>query len=227
MRISNFKLGVAVPLSFPLVHAAFFDSFVTMKKPEWLYFRASNGPIEELRNQIVRDARAASCSHLLFMDTDQVYHPETIPRLLAHNLPVVGALVYRRYPPFDPLMYRGKINEYQTIRDWEPDSLVEVDATGTGCILYQMSVFDALPDPWFHFRQTIKDGTERTVGEDIGFCSDLKAAGFKIFVDTSVPAGHLTMLEVTEGTWKLYRRMKEAELKANSVEHHVLKTEKT
>ena len=225
MRISNQRLGVGVPMSWTHVHAAFFDSFVTMRKPEWLYFRASNGPIEELRNQIVRDARAASCSHLLLMDTDQTYHPDTIPRLLAHNLPVVGALVYRRYPPFDPLMYRGKINHYRTVTEWEPDSLVEVDATGTGCILYRMDVFDALPDPWFTFRKTVHDGQEKVVGEDVGFCSDLKAAGFKIFVDTSVPAGHLTHMEVTEGTWKLYRKMKEAEAKANSVEHNVLKTE--
>lgn len=222
MRISNFKLGVAIPLSFHYVHSAFFDSFLMMEKPEWLFFRASNGPLEEMRNNIVRNAKTAACSHLLMMDTDQVYPPDTIKRMLSHNLPVVGALVFRRYPPFDPLMLKGQLNGYQTIDSWEPGSLVEVDATGTGCILYNMEVFDKIPEPWFKFRM---DENEHQIGEDIGFCSELRNAGYKIYVDTAVEVDHLSMLAIGEGTWKLYRRMKEAEAKANEIKDGIMRTE--
>jgi len=44
----------------------------------------------------------------------------------------------------------------------------------------------------------------RQVGEDIGFCADAKAAGFKIFVDTSVEIAHLTQFQVTMGTYELF-----------------------
>jgi hypothetical protein len=147
------------------------------------------------------------CSHLLMMDTDQVYHPKTLTRLLQHNLPVVGALVHRRYPPFDPLMYRGKLNAYDTIYDYEDGELVEVDATGTGCLLINMDVFDNLPEPWFKFVERPKE-EGGLIGEDIWFCNLLKGAGFKIYVDTSVPAGHLSTLSVTTETYKLYKNMK-------------------
>ena len=221
MKISNIKLGIGIPLNFPMVPGAFFDSFICMEKPPFVYLRSSAGPIEEMRNNIVRDALQSGCSHVIMMDTDQVYHPETITRLLAHRLPVVGCLVYRRYVPFDPLMLKGSISQYQTISEWEPDSLVEVDATGTGCIMYETSVFRRMPEPWFHFRKT-SDGAP--VGEDIGFCSDLRAAGYKIFVDTSIVAGHLSSMQITEGTWKLYRHVKEVEARTHEIEHGVSKT---
>jgi hypothetical protein len=224
LRISNFKLGIGVPLSFQMVPSAFFDSFIAMDKPPYVYFRTSNGPVDDMRNSIVRDALAEGCSHLIMMDTDQVYHPDTIPRLLAHKLPVVGCLVYRRYPPFDPLMLRGKINEYETISEWEPESLVEVDATGTGCLMFDMSIFRDVPAPWFKFKKNVGG---KVIGEDIGFCSDLRDSGYRIFVDTSIPAGHLSQMQVTDGTWKLYRRLSEIRNAEQKVEHGILATELT
>ncbi len=218
MRVSNFKLGIGVPLSFHLIPSAFFDSFITMPKPDYHYYRASHGNIDAMRNEIVTQALKANCTHLMMMDTDQVYHPDTITRLLSHKLPVVGALVYRRYPPFDPLMLKGEIGKYQTISEWEPDSLVEVDATGTGCLLFEMEVFKKLPSPWFYFR----NHDTGVVGEDIGFCSDLKKAGYQIFVDTSIAAGHLSQMQITEGTWKLYRGLSKVNAEIE-MEHGIIK----
>lgn len=221
MKISNFKLGVGLPLSYHMVPSAFFESFVAMVKPPFIFYRTSNGNIDEMRNNIVHDALADGCTHVIMMDTDQCYHTDTIPRLLSHKLPIVGCLVYRRYPPFDPLMLKGKINEYENITEWEKDSLVEVDATGTGCLMIDTQVFKKMQAPWFRFRKI--DG--KVVGEDIGFCSDLRDAGYRIFVDTSIPAGHLSQMQITDGTWKLYRKLVEAETNAHKVEHGVLTTE--
>jgi hypothetical protein len=220
VRISNFSLGIGVPLSHHMIPSDFFDSFISLEKPPFIYLRTSNGPIDEMRNNIVRGAMENRCTHLIMMDTDQCYHPRTITRLLSHQLPVVGALVYRRYPPFDPLMLKGEINRYQNIMEWEPESLVEVDATGTGCIMFDMQVFRNMPAPWFRMRRDPQ--TWQVVGEDIGFCSDLRAAGYKIFVDTSVPAGHLSQIQVTDGMWKLWRKLSDAKANALKVNHGVL-----
>jgi hypothetical protein len=217
MRISNFSLGIGMPLSHHMIPSAFFDSFISMEKPtSFLYLRTSNGPIEEMRNNLVREALRQNCTSLLMCDTDQVYHPKTITRLLSHKLPIVGVMVNRRYPPFDPLMLKGELGKYQNITEWEPGSLVEVSATGTGCLMFDMQVFRKMPAPWF--RRRTHNGLD--VGEDIGFCSDLKSAGYKIFVDTSVPAGHLSQMQITESWWRLYRKLSEAN--AHSVEHGVL-----
>lgn len=208
LKPSNHKLGIGIPLSFPMVPAAFFHSFIMMERPKFVYLSASNGPVDEMRNRLVEQAQASGCSHLIMMDTDMIYHKKTITRLLSLRLPVVGALCYRRYPPFDPIMYRGKINEYEGITEWEKDGLVEVDATGTGCIMFDMRVFDRIDPPWFRFEQNPDQEVGGVIGEDIGFCSRLREVGYQIFVDTSVPAGHLTWMEINESSWRLYKGLK-------------------
>lgn len=221
MKVSNFKLGIGVPLNFDAVPSAFFDSFITLEKPDYTYLRSSAGPIEAMRNEIVQQALATRCTHLIMMDSDQEYHVKTITRLLSHRLPVVGCLVYRRYPPFDPLMLRGTIGNLQTVRVWEPNSLVEVDITGTGCLMFETRVFRELLYPWFRFRR----GTFGiTIGEDFGMCLDLRERGYKIYVDTSIPAGHLTKMVVNEGTWKLVNLIAQTEKRVvPEVEHGFIK----
>lgn len=205
---TTFRLGIGIPLSFPWVPSSFFHSFVMMDRPEFIFLHAENGPISGLRNNLVQKALAEGCTHLIMMDVDQVYHPKTITRLLSHRLPVVGALVHRRYPPFDSLMLKmveidEHFNGYESINEWEDGSLVEVDATGGGCVMFDMEVFKKLPYPWFRDDKQPNPDLP-PIGEDISLCQDLKAAGYKIFVDTSVPAGHLTTMVVTSATARLF-----------------------
>lgn len=219
MRVSNFRLGIGVPCNFPMISAPMFDSFITMEKPDYLYLRAFDGKIENMRNQIGLEALQARCTHVWMGDADQVYPSDTLTRLLAHRLPIVGCRIYRRYPPFDPLLMRGTIGGYIPIPEEElPSSgLVEVDATGTGCLLINTEILRTLPYPWFRFRRA---GDGSPVGEDFGFCADAKAHGYRIFVDAGIIVGHLTQLVVNDGTHKLFKRVKEAELKAmQPVEH--------
>ena len=105
-----------------------------------------------------------------------------------------------------------KTNVYESIDEWEPGELVEVDATGTGCIMFDMDIFRKMPRPWFNSCYN-PDGSP--IGEDFGFCQCLKAAGYRIFVDTSVPAGHLTTMIVNTATNKLYRAMKASQEQKN------------
>ena len=211
MNVSNLRLAIGIPLTFPWVPSSFFHSFIQMEKPDFTYiYEDSTGPIHALRNSIVEKALQAGATKLLMCDIDQVYHPKTVTKLLAHRLPIVGALVHRRYMPFDSLMMKiVPINEMtdglKSIDEWEEDELVEVDATGTGCIMYDMDVFRKMPKPWYK--------SVRGTGEDFGFCQDLKKAGYKIFVDTSVPAGHLATMVINTATSRLYRSMKTAQQK--------------
>jgi hypothetical protein len=220
LQISNFRLGLGIPLSFPFVPSAFFDSFVNLDKGEFIFLRSANGPLDSLRNSIVEGAIEAGCSHLIMMDTDMTYPIDVITKLLSHKLPVVGALCYRRYPPFDPLMYRGEINNFFTIEDWVNGDLVEVDATGTGCLLCDMEVYYKIKPPWFEFPNNPDPNISGVVGEDIWFCKKLKDAGYKIFVDTEVSAGHLSTLEVTHQTFLLYRAMKEQKIKLTDIDNN-------
>lgn len=208
--INNLKLAIGIPCSFPHVPISFVYSLLMMERPDFVLIHADNGGIDALRNDIVQKAQAAGANKLLMLDTDQVYPVDTVTRLLSHNVPVVGAVVHRRYPPFDPIMLKQSDMGWEDITDFKYGDLVEVDATGGACVLIDMQVFKKLPYPWFKFRKQ-ENGT--TMGEDIGFCLDAKKAGYKIYVDTAVEVEHLTTMSVNKNTNRLYNKLKEMRFK--------------
>ena len=229
-RISNYKIAIGLPVTWSMVSTPFFLTFLVMEKPECILLYQTNGQLDDLRNGIVRDAQANACTHLAMMDTDQVYPLDTITKLLRHNLPVVGALVHRRYPPFDALMFRGKINSFARVEEWDKDSLVKVDATGTGCLLIRMDVFDKIKEPWFKFMPNPDSNVGGIVGEDFYFCNKVREADIPIYVDTSVEVAHLsTNLAVTGETRKLYsymKKIKEEEESKDAMMNQVHETDK-
>lgn len=208
-RRKDFKLGIGLPHTDKTVASYFFDSWVAMDKPDFIYMRPPYTGyigIDKARNALVLDAFTSGCSHLLMMDTDQIYPPDTIPKLLSHGVDVIGGVVHRRYIPFDPIVYRGGIGEYVHVPDNEAYSgkLIEVDATGCGCILYNMEVFTKIQPPWFEIYQL---ETGKDVGEDIGFCAKLREAGFRIFVDTSIEIEHMSVMGVTRHMYEWYKKV--------------------
>jgi len=214
VKISNQKLAIGIPCTFPLIPDGFFYSYALMEKPEHVFIHADNGPIDTLRNDIVKKALMAGATRLIMLDVDMIYHPQTITRLLSHKLPVVGGLTFRRYPPFDALMLKVKpinehVNGYESVEEWGKNELIEVDATGAGCLMFDMEIFKKMPRPWFRFQKQEETGS--VIGEDIGFCQELKAAGYRIFVDTSIPSDHLTRIAVNEATHRLYTACKSAQ----------------
>ena len=132
--------------------------------------------------------------YLLMLDTDQVYPPETLMKLMSNDVDVCGVRVHRRWMPFDPIFLRGDIGKYESVPDKEMYSgdLIDVDATGSGCLLFNMEVFEKVPFPWF--KLDIQDGNP--VGEDIYFCSKARKNNVRICVDTAIEVGHLTTIEV-------------------------------
>jgi len=198
------KLAIGVPLSWTHAPADFTFSLQMLKKPPGTEIvRASSGPIDEMRNLIVLRALEMDCTHVLFLDADMTFPEDTIFRLLSHGLPIVGGLMFKRRPPFDPLVMVGERHRLQVLYDYKP-GLNRVTATGTGCLLIDSRVFDDVPYPWFRFGTT-DDGAP--IGEDVGFCYAAQDAGYPIYVDADVKTEHLTTLRVGEDTHKIFRAL--------------------
>lgn len=209
----HFTLCIGFPIIDKSVHVDFMVSFLAMNKPDYtlLVPKFNVGEFQKdiaaVRNNLVEQAQLDGGSHLLMLDTDQVYRDSNmIDKMLAHKSPVVSAPVHRRYPPFDAILLRGEIGKYKYISDDEVYSgdLIDIDATGTGCIMFDMSLFDDLQEPYFEI--TMKNG--RVVGEDIGICHKLRSKGIPIRADTSIEIGHLTQFEVNRKTYEMFSALK-------------------
>ena len=205
--LSKVKLGIALPNTQDTYPSEFVDSFCAITKPSHLYLKPTGGgPIDAVRNDLVFKALACECTHIWMTDTDQVYPQDVLMKLLEHDKDIVAAKVHRRGPPYDPILLRGGLDNFDTVPDdeWSKDggSLIEVDATGFGSVLINMSVFDSMPKPWFDFN--LYDYND-PVGEDIGFYVKARGAGFRVWVDCSIKIGHLVRMTISEESYFAYK----------------------
>ena len=206
------KYAIGFPTTEEKLHKQFVWTFIAMEKPDYTLLLPSfpSMNIAALRNDLVTQAIVDECDYLIMMDTDQIYPLDTVTKLLSHRKEIVGARVHRRYPPFDAILNRGTVSQYHHVPDEEVYSgkLIEVDATGCGCLCIDMRVFEKLEEPWF---LETKGDDGNTIGEDIYFCANARDKGVSIFVDTSIDVGHISTMVVNESTYRLYKQIKNYE----------------
>lgn len=154
------------------------------------------GPLIAMaRNLLVRDFLATDMEFLWMVDTDIVFIPNTLRRLVEHDLPLVSALYYTfKNNGKVPAMFTvGDNHEFPAIMEWDEGELIPADATGAGCLLVHREVFEKIQKDnngqFCWFRETVFD--DRDIGEDLSFSTRVRAAGYPIFVDTSVQVAHV------------------------------------
>lgn len=223
------KLAIAVPLTDDKVYNQFLFSFVKViteysislvnagKQINFdIIFPDFPCQVDSARNNLVQQAFHLGSTHILMIDSDQIYKTDNmIEKMLAHDCPVLGSKVHRRYMPYDPLLLRGEIGKLYQVPDKEIrdddgkfNESLSVEYTGTGCIIYDMKIFnDMIPGKMFEF--TTGDQGQ-TVGEDIGMCDKLKKLDIPIIVDCSIDIGHISLLSVDWGTHKLFTKIMKA-----------------
>jgi GT2 family glycosyltransferase len=141
---------------------------------------------------------------ILWMDTDQVYPPEYIEMMLAHDEPVVTALNVSRYHPFEFTAYRitgeNRFGDV-TVPMFESmappnEKLFECDMTGTGALMVDPNILDKIELPYFKDVYD-SEGCVRHLCDDFYFCWQLHKAGIKIVVDQSIMVKHIAKMLVS------------------------------
>jgi len=126
-------------------------------------------------------------------DDDHVFAPDTLLKLLDHNVDVVVPIYAQRQPPFRPCIYKEELDSGAfVIFSWPElegkNGLIPVASAGAGGIVIKRHVLEALKDPWFERRGLI--------GEDHLFLKKCREAGFGVYCALDTPLGHLTPVEV-------------------------------
>lgn len=174
------------------VHALFAQSLINLQRrsPDVRWLVSFGTILPNLRSELVMGAFNISASHVLFIDSDMVFPPDTVQRLLSHDLDIVAANCIQR----QRLRWTAR-KDQREVESLDRVGLEEVTTVGFGVTLIKTSVFNKLQVPWF---DTPWDGA-RHMGEDIYFCQLANHGGYKIFIDhdLSQEVGHVGTKQFT------------------------------
>lgn len=181
------------------------------------YFIVSSSMLTESRHRLVAEALNWGADYMLWCDADHAFPADSLCRLWARNVQVVGANYARRCKPTAPTAAKIVTDEegqdhknlvYTTMEKAHDDVLEEVSHLGFGLCLIRMDVFDQLQLkaeeegkgtflPLFMFTPT--DNFKGMIGEDVYFFKKLRDAGVKVYCDHGV-SWHVTHIMKTQVT---------------------------
>jgi hypothetical protein len=208
------KIVLFVPMvaALPFADEVFFN-FMEIAQGGVPFFKLPYSIPDVARNKAAQALRESEFTHVLMLDTDHP-HPFDIVQRLARRVIedptrlIVAAMAFRRGEPYDPMAWVHKEDGfYYTIDDWEHGSIFECDVVATPAMLIHRDVFETVKYPWFFYEYLPEytDGMRPT--EDLGFCRKARAAGIKIYCDSSVITPHMRAVKVDEKTWETWKQM--------------------
>lgn len=183
------RVGIAVPLvalkAKPLISLA---SALCTTNAQMSLLVTEGAYIPYNRILLVELAREWKCTHIFFMDHDQVFAEDTVTRLLAHDKDIVAAPYnMKQYPLQTTVILLDKNGKR---RNKLPKKMFTCEALGCGCMLVKMEVFDKIQFPWFQIY--INPETRKLeMSEDVWFCNQARQAGYEIFCDPTIKVGHV------------------------------------
>lgn len=198
------KIFIAVPTAEFARQAIFYDFFNMMRKPEGTIVAFSHGqsPARN-RNVLIEQALIHDCSHILFIDDDLTFAPDTLTRLLAHDKDIVAGYYLMRSYPHNPILFAEALEDGRCRTMFPSDNvepgLVRMVATGLGCALIKTDIFRKMEKPWIRLGELEKDHWS----DDIGFFRRvrLELPDIEMWCDLSITCGHMAVAAI----WPVYQ----------------------
>jgi glycosyltransferase involved in cell wall biosynthesis len=140
--------------------------------------------IHDARNHIIEEAYKGDFDAILFIDSDMVFEPDTLERLIHNDKDVCGVLYQSRTNGLQNVFSLCNYSEkFDRLKLSKNSGIVSVGAVGAGILFIKKVVLDKVRSPWFFY--------ESGVGEDCNFCKLAGLAGFNVYVDTDLEVGHI------------------------------------
>jgi len=184
------KVLIAIPTSREIdIQCA--ASLIGMKRKGKIgVFAPQSYSIDASRNLIVEHALKIGYDYILWVDSDMILPKNTLLKLLADGKDIVsGVYSYKLIHADTAVAKRFVKEEDDTYEDVplkeirETKELMQIDGVGFGCVLTKADVFRKIEPPWFVY--------DKDLGEDIYFCRKAQKAGFEIFLNPQIKAGHI------------------------------------
>lgn len=157
----------------------------------WLWSMGQGSNIVDLRNKVAGgDPKGgkyqlphgqSEYSHQVWIDSDQVWSPDDIFRLIDHDLDIVSGCILTTDGDFALHRNGERLKMISS-------GLFEVESCGFGFVVIKREAFKKIEYPWFRMLPGKKGLGDDS--EDVSFCRKAKKAGFKIMADGDVRIGH-------------------------------------
>jgi hypothetical protein len=108
---------------------------------ELVLLNAEGSMISSSRNVLVEAALTHGCDYLFWIDTDMVFPPDALVRLLARRKDIIAANYNKKRSPYDPI---GQLEDPPNV---ETDGLQEALALPSGMMLVKADVYRKLGWP--------------------------------------------------------------------------------
>jgi len=192
------KIHIAILLThtFEYMNSNFVD-FLLGLRSQYAYtlMRSNVLPIDKNRTQLVSlSLKNPAVTHCLFIDTDVIPDDKNfLDIMVSYDLSIIGLLCTKKCPPYEPILWKHDAPEEEKKNGFWVGGLgkglVEVDATGTGCLLVKREVFEVMKEPYFKFISSYDDNIFQS--EDVYFLNKAQSRGYKVYVDTEHTCTHL------------------------------------
>ena len=148
-----------------------------------LFFDASTILINQ-RESLIKQAIEVGSEWVLWLDSDMMFPPSVLMRLLAHNEDLVGCNYMKRSYPFKTVAFTDTSDWENWIPIQYSNELVEAEAVGMGCVLMKTALFKELQKPYFEY--TYQPKTEDWGGEDFTLFKKFNKLGYKLKIDMNL-----------------------------------------
>lgn len=188
------KTLVAVPCM-DTVDAMFAQSLARLERAGDVLIEFEMGSLINFsRDKLAGKALGAGADYILWLDSDMVFEPDLLIRLMAdiRGRDLVTGIYHYRKPPYRPVIWEQfrhqdangekAINQYL---DYPKDRLFKVEACGFGGCLMRTSMIEPIVARFQALFEPLK-----ACGEDMSFCSRATACGFQMWADPAIQLGH-------------------------------------
>jgi GT2 family glycosyltransferase len=151
--------------------------------------------VANCRNLLRKKMIEGDFEYFLSLEQDVIPPPNLIEQLLKQDKKIIAGVYYTVYKlgngqKIRPLLWK-EVNQHRMVfltEESKSGKVLEVRATGLGCMLIHRSVLEKL-------QFDVNPATASF--DDVVFCSQAKDAGHRVFVDTSAQCRHVILMDET------------------------------
>ena len=169
-----------------------------MSIPAALRKKFDNDPLQMLewlqKEENYEEAVKYGFDYVLMVDSDVILPADTLELMCSDPVDVLLGVYPRKntvtgQTEIFKLGYFNFSDENNlNLSEIKEPGRMDIKGGGLGCALIKVSIFEALPKPWFHYKIYPNGGV---LSEDNYFCCLAAEKGFKIQADTRVRCKHL------------------------------------